>query len=148
MTPDIDTAVTLDQVWRVEHAGMLGVLARRLSDLDRAEDELQEAVCEALRRWPSDGIPASPAGWLVTTAWHKAMDRLRRDAAGRAKLAIVAAEPAPAAPADEDRLGLTFGCCHPDLPEQAQMALTLRAVCGLSTAEIAAAFLVSEPTMA
>ncbi len=137
----------LEQVWRTESAGVLGVLARRLGDLGRAEDALQEAITEALRRWPADGVPDNPAGWLVTTAWRRALDGLRRDAVGREKLALLTAAPVEP-PTDEDRLALIFGCCHPDLAVPAQLALTLRAVCGLSTEEIAAAFLVPVPTMA
>jgi predicted RNA polymerase sigma factor len=133
----------VDEVWRAEASSMRGALARRLGDLDRAEDALQEALAEALRRWPADGVPDNPAGWLVTSAWRKALDMLRREQTGRAKLAI-----ADAAPSDDDLLALIFGCCHPSLPQTAQVALTLRAVCGLSTEEIAAAFLVPVPTMA
>src|SRR6266536_2188637 len=128
-------------------AGMLGVLTRRLGDLGRAEDALQDALAEALRTWERDGIPDSPAGWLVTTAWRRALDGLRRDAAGRRKLATLTADPARE-PTDEDRLALIFGCCHPVLPVSAQVPLPLRAVCGLSTEEIAAAYLVPVPTIA
>lgn len=124
---------------------MRGALARRLGDLDRAEEALQEALAEALRRWPTEGVPDQPAGWLVTTAWHKAVDVLRREKSGREKLTQVEVPPATAG---EDLLALIFGCCHPSLPEPARIALTLRAVCGLTTEEIAAAFLVPVPTMA
>jgi RNA polymerase sigma-70 factor (ECF subfamily) len=125
---------------------MLGVLARRLGDLDLAEDALQEALAEALKRWPDDGVPANAAGWLVTTAWRKAIDRLRRDAAGQDKLARWAAEPGPE-PTEDDRLRLIFACCHPVLAEPARVALTLYAASGLTTEQIAAAFLVPVPTM-
>ncbi len=124
---------------------MRGALARRLGDLDRAEEALQEALAEALRKWPSSGVPDEPAAWLVTTGWHRAIDVLRREQVGRAKLALV--EP-PSHTGGDDVLGLIFGCCHPALPEPARIALTLRAVCGLTTEEIAAAFLVPTPTMA
>jgi predicted RNA polymerase sigma factor len=140
----MDAQAAVDRVWRADAAGMLGVLARRLGDLGRAEDALQDAVAEALRRWPVDGVPDSPAGWLVTTAWRRALDGLRREATGRAKLSLTPA----GEPTDEDRLALVFGCCHPALPVSAQVPLTLRAVCGLSTAEIAAAYLVPEATIA
>jgi predicted RNA polymerase sigma factor len=90
-----DAGTVLDEVWRADAAGMLGVLARRLGDLDRAEEALQDAVAEALNRWPGDGVPDSPAGWLVTTAWRKAVDRLRREATGRDKLAALASTPPP-----------------------------------------------------
>jgi RNA polymerase sigma-70 factor (ECF subfamily) len=142
-----DVPAEVDRVWRRDAAGMLGVLTRRLGDLGRAEDALQEALTEALRRWAVDGVPDSPAGWLVTTAWHRALDGLRREATGRAKLATLAARPVDA-PTDEDRLALIFGCCHPVLPVSAQVPLTLRAVCGLSTEEIAAAYLVPVATIA
>jgi RNA polymerase sigma-70 factor (ECF subfamily) len=132
---------------------MLGALSRRLGDLDRAEEALQEALAEALRRWDTDGVPDNPPGWLVTTGWHKALDRLRRDATGREKLALLVNDPplvndAPPQVAADDRLALVFGCCHPQLPVPSQIALTLHAVSGLSTEEVAAAFLVPVPTMA
>src|SRR5438874_2590793 len=145
----MDAQAAVDRVWRADAAGMLGVLTRRLGDFGRAEDALQDALAEALRRWPVDGVPDSPAGWLVTTAWRRALDGLRREATGRDKLATRLVTEAPAGePTDEDRLALIFGCCHPELPVSAQVPLTLRAVCGLSTAEIAAAYLVPEATMA
>lgn len=140
-------AELVDRVWRSDAAGMLGALSRRLGDFDRAEEALAEAVAEALKRWPEDGVPGNPAGWLVTTAWRRALDRLRRDAAGRAKSARAAAEPPPE-PGVDDRLAMIFACCHPDLAEPSRVALTLYAAGGLSTAEIAAAFLVPLPTMA
>lgn len=143
-----DTArAAVDAVWR-EHAGsMLGVLARRLGDLDRAEEALQEAVAEALHHW-QDGAPATPAGWLVTTAWRKAIDGLRRDAKGRARLSLVESPVELPEPTDDDRLALIFACCHPVLPSPARVALTLHAASGLSTEEIAAAFLLPVSTMA
>nr|WP_090800618.1 DUF6596 domain-containing protein [Asanoa ishikariensis] len=125
---------------------MRAVLARRLGgDLDRAEEALQDAVGSALRRWPAEGIPDNPAGWLVTTAWRKALDVLRREATGRAKLSAL--DP-PAAPTGDDRLAMIFACCHPTLSEPSQVALTLSAVSGLATDEIAAAYLVPTATMA
>jgi predicted RNA polymerase sigma factor len=143
----IDVRAALDEAWRSEAAGMLGVLARRLGDLDRAEEALQDAVAEALRRWPEEGIPDNVAGWLVTTAWRKALDRLRREATGREKLALLAGAPPPP-PTSDDRLALLFACCHPALSEPAQMALTLNAVAGLPAETIAAAFLLPTATMA
>jgi RNA polymerase sigma-70 factor (ECF subfamily) len=137
----------VEAVWRGDAASMLGVLARRLGDLGRAEEALQEAVAEALKHWPDDGVPSNPAGWLVTTAWRKAVDRLRRDTTGQAKLAALGAEPAPT-PTDDDRLALIFACCHPALSQPAQVALTLSAASGLATEEIAAAFLVPTATLA
>jgi RNA polymerase sigma-70 factor (ECF subfamily) len=126
---------------------MLGVLARRLGDLDAAEEALQDALAEALEHWPTEGVPAKPAGWLVTTAWRKAIDRLRRDIVGTQRLAVLAGE-RPPEPTDDDRLALIFACCHPALNQPAQVALTLYAACGLRTEEIAAAFLLPTPTMA
>jgi len=111
-----DVRVVLDRVWRSDAAGMLGVLARRLGDLDLAEEALQDALAEALRHWPAEGVPENPPGWLVTTAWRKAVDRLRREANGRDKLAALASSP-PTGPSGDDRLALLFACCHPALPE-------------------------------
>ncbi len=145
--PVDDVAELLDRIWRTDAAGMLGALSRRLGDFDRAEEALSDALAEALKRWPDDGVPESPTGWLVTTGWRKALDRLRRDAVGRTKVAQAAAEP-PAEPGVDDRLAMVFACCHPELAEPARVALTLYAAGGLSTAEIAAAFLVPVPTMA
>jgi RNA polymerase sigma-70 factor (ECF subfamily) len=142
-----DVAELLDRIWRTDAAGMLGALSRRLGDFDRAEEALSDALAEALKRWPDEGVPESPTGWLVTAGWRKALDRLRRDAVGREKAARVAAEP-PSEPGVDDRLAMIFACCHPDLAEPARVALTLYAAGGLSTAEIAAAFLVPVPTMA
>jgi predicted RNA polymerase sigma factor len=142
-----DVRAVLDRVWRAEAASMLGVLARRLGDLDRAEEALQDAVAEALNRWPDEGVPESPPGWLVTTAWHKALDRLRREATGREKLAALARTPPPE-PSSDDKLALLFACCHPALSEPSQMALTLNAVVGLPAETIAAAFLLPQATMA
>jgi predicted RNA polymerase sigma factor len=142
-----DVGDVLDEVWRREAASMLGVLSRRLGDLDRAEEALQDAVGQALTAWAADGVPDNPAGWLVTTAWRKALDRLRREATGRDKLAILAHTPPPE-PTDDDRLALIFACCHPSLPEPSQVALTLYAASGLATEEIAAGFLVPTATMA
>ena len=142
-----DVAELVDRIWRTDAAGMLGALSRRLGDFDRAEEALSDALAEALKRWPDEGVPDSPTGWLVTTGWRKALDRLRRDAVGRDKVARLAAEPAPE-PGVDDRLAMIFACCHPDLAEPARVALTLYAAGGLSTAEIAAAFLVPPTTMA
>jgi RNA polymerase sigma-70 factor (ECF subfamily) len=142
-----DVGDVLDQVWRADAGSMLGVLSRRLGDLDLAEEVLQDALGQALTHWPDDGVPGNPAGWLVTTAWRKAVDRLRREAAGRDKLALVAGAPAPE-PTGDDRLALIFACCHPDLSEPAQVALTLHTVAGLTAEQVAAGFLVPTATMA
>jgi predicted RNA polymerase sigma factor len=137
----------LERVWREDAGSMLGVLSRRLGDLDRAEEALQDAVSQALRHWPVDGVPDNPAGWLVTAAWRKALDALRRDATARDKLALLAGSPMPE-PTGDDRLALIFACCHPDLPEPSQVALTLHAVAGLTAEQVAAGFLVPTGTMA
>jgi RNA polymerase sigma-70 factor (ECF subfamily) len=125
------------------------VLARVLGDLDLAEDAVQEAFAVASAKWPAEGLPPSPAGWLITTARNRAVDRMRRESLRAAKEAE-AALLAPTTPAQQetDQLRLIFTCCHPALARGAQVALTLRLLGGLSTPEIARAFLVPEPTMA
>ncbi|MFI6299285.1 RNA polymerase sigma factor [Nonomuraea sp. NPDC050790] len=136
---------TVERVWREEGARLLATLARRLGDLELAEDVLQDAMVEALEHWPHR-LPPNPAGWLATTAWRKAVDRLRRAKAGDEKLARLARTPTGPAPEDS-RLELAFACCHPVLTVDQQVALTLRAVCGLSAERIAAGFLVPVPTI-
>jgi RNA polymerase sigma-70 factor (ECF subfamily) len=143
--PDVSTDAVVEQVFRAETAVVVAALARWLGDIDLAEDAVQEAYIEALDHWARDGVPNNPGAWVTVTARRRALDRLRRDRVGQAKLALLAAEPAVE---PDDRLGLVFACCHPSLSRESQVALTLRAVGGLSTAEIASAFLVSEPTMA
>jgi len=125
-----------------------------VGDLEVAEDAVQDACAAALAQWPAAGIPANPRSWLIGTARHKALDRLRREHR-RAEKEAEAVRGMPASPppggwaaGTDDELGLIFTCCHPALDPAARVALTLRSVCGLSTAEIAAAFLVPEPTMA
>ncbi|RDV46821.1 RNA polymerase sigma factor [Leifsonia sp. ku-ls] len=144
-------------VFRAEYGRAVSVLYRALGDLDRAEDAVQEAFAVALARWPADGPPPAPAGWIIITARRRAVDRLRREAVGRAKEAEAELLRRLTAPDDEasepddipdDRLRLIFTCCHPALSPEARVALTLRLLGGLSTAEIARAFLVPEPTMA
>ena len=144
----------LEQVYREEATRIRAALAARLGDVGLAEEAVQDAFVEALEHWSTEGVPASPGGWLATTARRKAIDRLRRDRAGQQKLALLTVtEPQPAtglqagSGEDDDLLGLVFACCHPALPREAQIGLTLRTVCGLTTAEISAAFLVSEATM-
>ncbi|MGN6763041.1 MAG: RNA polymerase sigma factor [Leifsonia sp.] len=140
--------------FREQYGRAVSVLYRSLGDLDRAEDAVQEAFAVAVERWPRDGVPA-PAGWIITTARRRAIDRLRREAVGRGKeaeaelLRQLTAEP-PRASDDipDDRLRLIFTCCHPALSPEARVALTLRLLGGLTTAEVARAFLVPEPTMA
>jgi RNA polymerase sigma-70 factor (ECF subfamily) len=132
----------------------VAVLARVFGDIDIAEDAVQDAFAEAARRWPSTGLPPSPAGWIITTARNRAIDRLRREAARDGKHAQAALLHAreehfgEEGPVRDDRLRLMFTCCHPALATAAQVALTLRLLGGLTTAEIAHAFLVPEPTMA
>ena len=146
-------AQELERAYRAEATSLRATLARRLGDVGLAEELVQDAFVEALEHWQADGVPPNPGGWLTTTAWHKAIDRQRRVRTGREKLALLAvtadrtggSEPAP--DPDDDLLSLVFACCHPALPADSQIALTLRAVCGLTTAEIAAAFLVSEQAM-
>jgi len=128
-------------------------LVRFFGDIDIAEEAVQEAFVVALERWPSSGVPPSPAGWIITTARNRGIDRLRREASRddrHAQAALLHAEEAPmeVGPVQDDRLRLIFTCCHPALAPEAQVALTLRLIAGLQTPEIARAFLVSEPTMA
>ena len=144
----------VERAFRAEYGRAVAVLARVFGDLDIAEDAVQDAFTEAARRWPRSGQPPSPAGWIITTARNRAIDRLRREAARagkHAQAALVHADEQPgeeAGPVDDDRLRLMFTCCHPALGRAAQVALTLRLLGGLTTAEIARAFLVPEPTMA
>jgi RNA polymerase sigma-70 factor, ECF subfamily len=143
----------IERVFREEHGRAVAVLVRRFGDLDVAEEAVQDAFAEAVRRWPASGLPPSPAGWIITTARNRAIDRLRREASRQDKHAQAALVHAPDEPVEEgpvrdDRLRLIFTCCHPALAVPAQVALTLRLLGGLSTPEIARAFLVPEPTMA
>jgi RNA polymerase sigma-70 factor (ECF subfamily) len=122
---------------------------RSLGDWDLAEELVQDALVSALEHWPRDGIPANPGAWLMTTARRKGIDRLRRDARYRDKLAQLQEEPMlETAPHGDERLELIFACCHPALPRESQIALTLRSVAGLTTAEIARAFVTPEATIA
>lgn len=150
-------AEELERAYRAEATRLRATLARRLGDVGLAEELVQDAFVEAMEHWEAGGVPANPGGWLTTTAWRKALDRQRRAKAGREKLALLAvtqdrsapaADPGDSEPAaDDDLLSLVFACCHPALPSDSQVALTLRTVCGLTTAEIAASFLVSEAAM-
>jgi RNA polymerase sigma factor (sigma-70 family) len=142
----------LDATFRHEAGRLVGALTRLIGDFDLAEEAVQDALAEAVARWPAEGVPERPAAWLQTTARNRAIDRLRREAKGREKLAVIAADPVrgvdaiPHAEPDE-RLRLLFLCCHPALSVDAQITLTLRAVAGLTTAEIASAFLTTEATI-
>ncbi len=140
-------------MFREEYGRAVAVLVRVFGDIDVAEDAVQEAFTAAVQRWPQAGVPPSPAGWIITTARNRAIDRLRKEASredrhAQAALLHAAAEPAEEGPVRDDRLRLIFTCCHPALAVAAQVALTLRLLGGLTTAEIARAFLVPEPTMA
>jgi len=142
--------VTFEQIYRQEWGQVVATLIRVTGDWELAEECAQEAFAAALERWPRDGVPDKPGAWLTTTARNKAVDWLRREAVGAAKLKEVAAMGYDAnAPYDvpDDRLRLIFTCCHPALAMEARVALTLRTLAGLSTAEIARAFLVPEATM-
>ncbi len=153
-------ADSVEAVYREERGRLLAMLVRQFGDLDLAEDAASEAIEAALQCWPVDGVPATPVAWLLTTARRKAVDRLRRDTAYAARLAIMQVEVQHVAAASgqgaddvqeefpDDRLRLFFTCCHPALPVEAQTALTLRCLAGLSTFEVARAFLVPEATMA
>jgi RNA polymerase sigma-70 factor (ECF subfamily) len=146
--------VTVEEAFREEWGHAVAILTRVLRDLELAEDAVQDAFATALERWPRDGTPRNPGAWIVTTARNRAIDRIRRERVFREKAELLAR--LEELPADEDdvtaipdeRLALVFTCCHPALAAESRIALTLREVGGLSTAEIAHAFLVSEPTMA
>jgi RNA polymerase sigma-70 factor, ECF subfamily len=146
-------ASEIERVFREEYGRAVAVLVRVFGDIDMAEEAVQDAFTAAVQRWPSAGLPPSPAGWIITTARHRAIDRLRREASrddrhAQAALLHARDEPAEEGAVRDDRLRLIFTCCHPALAVGAQVALTLRLLGGLSTAEIARAFLVPEPTMA
>jgi RNA polymerase sigma-70 factor (ECF subfamily) len=148
-------APEIERVFREHYGRAVAVLIRLLGDIGAAEEAVQDAFLTAVQRWPAEGVPPSPAGWIVTTARNRAIDRLRREAARADKYAQAArlsaeAEPEPeeVGPVQDDRLRLIFTCCHPALGTAAQVALTLRLLGGLTTAEIASSFLVPEPTMA
>jgi RNA polymerase sigma-70 factor, ECF subfamily len=168
MEPDTralhETQDAIAAIFREESGRIVASLIRTCGEFELAEDALQDALAAALERWPVDGIPNNPGAWLTTAARRKAIDRLRRDQRFARKLAALGSllqeqegTPVPdAAPGEEahagtladDRLRLIFTCCHPALPMEARVALTLRTVCGLSTRDIAAAYVVPEPTMA
>src|SRR5262245_46277627 len=153
--PGVSTS-DIEQVFRQEYGRAVAVLVRVFGDIDIAEEAVQDAFTAAVQRWPSSGLPPSPAGWIITTARNRAIDRLRRESVRDdryAQAALLHAHDEPAADTEEDvvrdeRLRLIFTCCHPALAPAAQVALTLRLLGGLTTAEIARAFLVPEATMA
>ena len=168
MTDPAEAEAAVADAHRREWAAVLAATVRVTRDLDLAEECVQDAYAAALRGWRAAGVPDNPAAWLTTTARRRAIDAIRRDAALRARLPLLVVpeaepgEPAagrPAADAEaaaarlseavpDERLRLIFICCHPALAQEAQVALTLRLVCGMSVPDIARAFLVSEPTMA
>ena len=153
-----DIAAVVDSVYRTESRRVLATLIRQLGDFDVAEEALHEAFVAAVEQWPRDGVPDNPRAWLVTTGRFKAIDRLRRrskhevalDEEGLERIEQIADPSVPADPdgVEDDRLRLIFTCCHPALAPEAQVALTLREVCGLATEEIARAHLVPAPTVA
>lgn len=154
MTPKGGCSIAdVERVFREEYGRSVAVLVRALGDIDLAEEVVQDAFTEAVRRWPESGIPPSPAGWIITTARNRGIDRIRRDATRdqrhiQAALIHADDEQTEEGPVRDERLRLIFTCCHPSLARGAQVALTLKLLGGLTTAEIASAFLVTEPTMA
>ncbi|HEX5702525.1 MAG TPA: RNA polymerase sigma factor [Pyrinomonadaceae bacterium] len=154
MISTVNTAV--DDVYRADWGRIVATLIRSFGDFDVAEDAAQEAFAAAVKQWPNEGVPASPAAWIIQTAKHKAIDRLRRQTRFQEKAESYALEQPTTTEQPEltdgeipdDRLRLIFTCCHPALAPEAQVALTLRTLCGLETDEIARAFLVPAPTMA
>ncbi|HKB34595.1 MAG TPA: RNA polymerase sigma factor [Candidatus Dormibacteraeota bacterium] len=144
----------IERVFREEYGRAVAVLVRAFGDIDLAEEAVQDAFAVAVARWPSTGMPPSPAGWIITTARNRAIDRFRREASREDRHAQAAlllegeGESAGEGPVRDDVLGLIFTCCHPALAANAQVALTLRLLGGLTTTEIARAFLVPEATMA
>ena len=155
--PGAGPAAAVERVFRDERASVLATLIRQVGDFQLAEDAVQDAFESALATWPRDGIPRSPGAWITVAARRRAIDRLRRDrsvadrAARLAELTRLDEQEHPSSSEetvlDDDRLRLIFTCCHPALDQSAQVALTLRTIGGLTTAEIAHAFLVAEPTM-
>ncbi len=140
-------------MFRAEYGRAVSVLVRVCGDIDLAEEAVQDAFTAAVERWPATGVPPSPAGWIITTARNRAIDRFRREASREDRYAEAAvlhggSEPTEEGPLRDDQLRLIFTCCHPALAPTAQVALTLRFVGGLTTAQIARAFLVPEATMA
>jgi RNA polymerase sigma-70 factor (ECF subfamily) len=147
------TAREIEAVFRAEHGRAVAVMVRIFGDIDVAEEAVQDAFTVAVERWPAAGVPSSPAGWIITTARRRAIDRLRREASrddrhAQAALLHELGEPPEEGVVHDDRLRLIFTCCHPALAVEVQVPLTLRTLGGLTTEEIARAFLVPVPTMA
>jgi RNA polymerase sigma-70 factor, ECF subfamily len=154
--PSLDKA-EIGRIFREESGRSVAALIRVVGDIDLAEDAVQEAFAVALRNWPDDGLPPNPGGWITTTARNRAIDRLRRESRERELLSEVAVlSPGnddrgihkESSPVQDERLSLIFTCCHPSLSPEAQVALSLRLLGGLSTEEVARSLLVAEPTMA
>ncbi|KNX37644.1 RNA polymerase sigma factor [Luteipulveratus halotolerans] len=150
---DRDPVAEVEAAFRAEYGRAVSVLVGALGDIDLAEEAVQEAFAEAVRRWPQDGAPPSPAGWIITTARRKAIDRHRRESTRherhvQASVLHAADEPAEVGAVRDERLRLLFTCCHPALRQDAQVALTLRLLGGPTTPEIARAFVVPEATLA
>jgi RNA polymerase sigma-70 factor, ECF subfamily len=154
MTTTDHAGIDMEALYRSESAAVLATLIRLLGDFDRAEEAMHEAFRAALEQWPIDGRPANPRAWLVSTGRFKAIDSLRRQQRFTPlieelhDIPVTATEPAETEPVEDDRLRLIFTCCHPALSPDAQVALTLREMCGLTTEQVAAAFLTPAPTIA
>jgi RNA polymerase sigma-70 factor, ECF subfamily len=153
MDSDAGSTRAIERIYREEYGRIVASLTRRFGDLDIAEDAAAEALLAAVERWPRDGVPPNPGGWLTTTAGNRAIDRIRRESHRDAKhqAALMMHDDTPHEPTgivEDDRLRLIFTCCHPALAPEARVALTLRLLGGLTVAEIAQAFLVPETTMA
>ena len=147
------SAADIERVFRAESGRAVASLVRFFGDIDIAEEAVQDAFEVAVKRWPAAGLPPSPAGWIITTARNRAIDKLRRESTRgdrhrQAELLHTVDDTPEVGPVDDDRLRLIFTCCHPALSTEAQVALTLRLIAGLQTPEIARALLVSETTMA
>jgi RNA polymerase sigma-70 factor, ECF subfamily len=158
LAPTCAATAEIERVFRQEYGRAVAVLVRYFGDIDFAEEAVQDAFTQAVQRWPTDGVPASPAGWIITTARNRGLNRLRREATRQDRQADAVRlqaqydrdEPrqGEGSALRDDRLRLIFTCCHPSLAASAQVALTLRLLGGLTTPEIARAFLVPEPTLA
>ena len=142
----MDSAAVITRVFREEAGHVTAALVRRFRDFDLAEESVQDAIVAALQHWPREGVPERPGAWLTTVAARRALNRLHRARRLQSKLAELAIEPAPSG--EDDRLRLILCCCHPALPRDAQVGLTLRAVAGFTTAEVARAFLAGESAVA
>lgn len=151
--PSVESQAAIERIYREEYGRIVASLVRRFGDIDIAEEAAGEALVAAVEKWPVDGVPPNPGGWLTTTAGNRAIDKIRRESRRDAKhqAAYVITDDTPHEPTgivEDDRLRLIFTCCHPALAPEARVALTLRLLGGLTVAEIAQAFLVPETTMA